>query len=218
MFLLQKSNGLRRIGVAACAAIMALSFSARNADAVTTTFNFLEHGPDQSHTVLYEDNGIDLAVSAFKNFGTPNYKSRFVTRTIDGIGVAWNPSSSRIGDGEQLKFVFGTPLSSLASVAFVTASGVDEIFSIYDLNDVLLTTVTIAAGGGALQTIDLAGLGLKGLGFSIVGEDSGAGAQGVRIANVTISTPLPASLLLLAGGLFVLGAAGSVRRRRQQAA
>lgn len=192
-------------------AIAVVAF-ASNAGAVT--FNFQSSDTNVAEA-LYSQDGIDLSVTAIKNFGTTN-DAGIITRANGGLGVQGQPTAANLGLNEALKFTFSPAVSLLNAIVFERGAQA-ESFRLFDSNDVAVTTFSIAAGGGhSTMSFDLSSFNVVGNSFSIVGLEDGDWTRGGRIAQIDVAAvPLPAPILLLGGGLLILGGVGWMRRREE---
>jgi len=191
---------------------IAITAFASNADAVT--FDFQSSGTNVTEAT-YSQGGIDLSVTAIKNFGTTN-DAGLVTRANGGLGVAGQPTAANLGLNEALRFTFSPAVSLLNAIVFERGEQA-ESFRLFDANDVAVTTFTVAAGGGwSTISFDLSSFNIIGNSFSIVGLEDGNSTRGGRIAQIDVAAvPLPAPILLLGGGLLILGGVGCMRRREE---
>ncbi|MEM7058958.1 MAG: VPLPA-CTERM sorting domain-containing protein [Pseudomonadota bacterium] len=201
---------LRSFKLAAVALAVAAITSAPNAWAVT--FNFQSDEANVSEA-FYTNGSIDLTVTAVKNFGTSN-DAGTISRAMGGLGVVGAPTAANLGLNEALVFSFNPAVSLLNAIIFERGDEAEK-FRIYDSNNVAITDFTVAAARGmSTQLFDLTGFNIVGSSFSIVGLELGNGTRGGRIAQIDVAAiPLPASFLLLFGGLATLGTVSVLRRR-----
>lgn len=200
-------NGLIRKSALALA--VATAAFASNAWAVS--FNF-QASETNVASASYSQGGIDLTVTAFKNFGTTN-DAAVISRAQGGLGVVGNPTGATLGANEALTFSFSPSVSLLSAVMFERGTE-DESFRLFDANDVAVTDFTILAGA-TTQIFDFTSFNVVGNSFTIMGLETGNSDRGGRVAQIDVSAiPLPASLLLLLGGMGALAMVSMRRRER----
>lgn len=137
-----------------------------------------------------------------------------------------NKEGGRIAGGETLEFSFDSAVQ-LLSVTFTLTDIDDNLFNVF-VNGVSAfgSTLSPTTANEAIS-LDVSGLSLSGTSFGFQGLNNGAGKQGIRVQNfsvsgtvnsalqptTTASVPLPATAPLL-GGALVLGAAALRRRKK----
>lgn len=190
---------------------IAVSTVALASNAWAVSFNF-QSAETNVASAFYSEGGIDLTVTAVKNFGTTN-DSAVVSRARGGLGVVGNPTAATLGWNEALTFTFSPAVSLLSAVMFERGSE-DESFRLFDSNKVAVTDFTILAGS-TTQLFDFTSFNVVGTSFTIMGLEAGDWTRGGRVAQIDVSAvPLPASFLLLLGGMGALVTVSMRRRAR----
>lgn len=191
----------------------ALGTAAFASNALAVTFDFRAADTNVA-SAFYNEGGIDLTVTAVKNFGTTN-DAAVVSRAIGGMGVVGAPTAANLGVNEALTFTFSPAVSLLSAITFERGPQA-ETFRLFDSNDVaVLDFTTPAIGGASTVLFDFASYNIVGTYFSIMGLEDGNWNRGGRIAQIEVAAvPLPASFLLLLSGMGALASVSLMRRRR----
>jgi hypothetical protein len=192
-------------------AALAIVCAASAAPAATISYDLTAGGSNNSSSLSFTNTGVTMGVTS--TGGTIN-------RNVNGFGVGGTVNAGRLGLGEALTFSFSEAISSFTAAIFETGREAER-FGVRINGLPTLFTIAASSNGTSFTTFNFASLFTTPItSFSIFGVEPNAGGnRGVRVSNVTVTTPppivispvpLPAGLILL---LTALGAITVIRRR-----